>query len=179
MRVANPTLVNGIKERSANLAENTYITYCMVCKEQFAEMNKQCHHIMEFFFHDAEKNQFPTLLSQKFNNRISLRRDLLVNFWQISDEKKTESRMRLIISQELKKKMSDELVLEHDIAEVISNAEANGSKLYFPDSGKSLAHMKIGHITYWAEYRPYEDGYLLINSYSHRMTLDKDGNDAK
>jgi Fe-S oxidoreductase len=178
MHLANPSLAQSIRERSVNLSGNAYITYCIVCREQFAAMGKDCRHILEFMFPDAKDEQPPVLLSKKFDNRIRLRRDLLANFWGAHSESTTTVEWQLIIPEELQKKMSEELIWVKDVREVISRAEYSGSKLYFPNSGNNLAHLKIGHITYWVEYRPQDGGYLLINAYSHRMALDKDTNDV-
>ena len=42
-----------------------------------------------------------------------------------------------------------------------------------PETGHRIGHLKIQHMTYWAEYEVLPDGgYKLWNGYSHRMNLE-------
>jgi hypothetical protein len=42
-----------------------------------------------------------------------------------------------------------------------------------PQAGTHSGYRKIGHMTYWAEYRERSAGELeLVNVYAHRMSID-------
>ena len=80
--------------------------------------------------------------------------------------------MKLKMSEELKQRMSDDLILESDIAQVIRHCEEDDAKLVDPESGHFFGHLKIKNMTYWAEYLPAGDGYELFSAYCHRMCLE-------
>ena len=66
----------------------------------------------------------------------------------------------------------DDLILETDIAQVITHCEEDCAKLTDPETGHFFGHKKIGNMTYWAEYLPKDDGYELFHAYCHRMCLE-------
>lgn len=79
--------------------------------------------------------------------------------------------MTLYISESVGKKISDELILEEDIRQVIARTEQTGAYLEDSQTGHCIAHRKIGYLTYWVEFIPWENGYRVFNAYSHRMTI--------
>ena len=81
--------------------------------------------------------------------------------------------MELTMTPELKQKLHSELLLETDITTVIAACEASGRKVLDPATGAFSGHLLIGHMTYWAEYRPVPGhGFELLNAYGHRMCIE-------
>ncbi|MCL1849385.1 MAG: heterodisulfide reductase-related iron-sulfur binding cluster [Clostridiales bacterium] len=79
----------------------------------------------------------------------------------------------LTIPDELSRQMSEDLILEEDVCEVIRYCESTGKKLVDPDKGSFTGCLQRGILTYWAEYKPGEEegGYHVIKAYSHRLML--------
>ena len=78
---------------------------------------------------------------------------------------------RLHISKDIRILMEQRMILTEDILEVIEWAEKTGFKLVGTDSGHFLAHYTPTTVTYWVEYSPKDDGFLIHNAYSHRMEI--------
>ena len=80
--------------------------------------------------------------------------------------------IKLIIDDELKERLSRDMILEEDMEEVVARCEAEGRKLLV--DGYFLGHKKIQNMTFWAEYVPEGDGFRLLNGYAHRMCLEEE-----
>jgi uncharacterized protein (DUF1786 family) len=85
------------------------------------------------------------------------------------------SATKLIIGDELARRMSDALILEEDICAVIQHCEETNQKLLIPETNRFVGHLKRGIITYWAVYAPDGEGrFILADAYSHRMIIEED-----
>ena len=168
--IANPSLGEKIMERNISQSDAGYVTYCGVCTDKFLSSGKQSSHILELIF-PGDRISVATQLNEKYDNRKKLKADLLRKFWKIETPKPLKE-AELFFSSELNKKMTDNLILEKDILSLITQAEATGVKMYAKDTDSFFAHLQVGHYTYWAEYRNVPRGYLLLNTYSHRMEID-------
>ena len=84
--------------------------------------------------------------------------------------------VRLILDETLARQMSDALILEEDICEVIRHCESTGRKLIDPQTGGITGYLRRGIVTYWAEYTAGEETgcFNLIRAYSHRLTIEED-----
>ena len=81
------------------------------------------------------------------------------------------TRLLLHISPELAATLGQRHILREDVQKVIHHAESEGCYLHNPDSGRRLACHKPVRVTYWVEYEQAADGFIVHNSYSHRMSL--------
>jgi glutamate synthase (NADPH) small chain len=70
--------------------------------------------------------------------------------------------------------MEKRMILVEDVQQVVQWAEKTGHKLVNRESGAFLAHYRPGTVTYWVEYSPADDGYVIHNAYSHRMHVEED-----
>jgi glutamate synthase (NADPH/NADH) small chain len=77
----------------------------------------------------------------------------------------------LIFSEEAARLMADRGILKEDIEQTISHAETTGDKFINPASGRSLAFLRPGRVTYWVEYTPSGTEYFVHTAYSHRMEM--------
>mgnify|MGYP002352584327 CR=1 FL=1 len=57
------------------------------------------------------------------------------------------------------------------IAERFARAEAAGDHLVHPETGHRLASHRPHQATFWVEYSPGPEGFVVHNAYSHRMTV--------
>jgi len=79
--------------------------------------------------------------------------------------------INLILNEKILEIMEDRRILIEDIQQVIELAERTGRKFINPDNGHSLAHFRPVKVTYWVEYQAEEQGFQVLNVYSHRMEI--------
>jgi Fe-S oxidoreductase len=190
--VANPEFAAFVVEKRIRESENPYIVYCVNCRDAFLDAGKESVHILNILFGDSGSAKMLPTVTERRENRARLREDLLKEFWheQPTDMKKQPKR-NLKISEELKRKISRERILEDDLAEVINFCEQSGRRTWLPESGTYSGYREIGRMTYWVEYRaletkapdtasavsgnseePRNSGYELVNAYAHRMKIE-------
>lgn len=78
--------------------------------------------------------------------------------------------MNLSIGSEIVDIMGERGIKEEDVKEVISYAEEN-IKLICEDNEHFLGKKQIGNFVVYAEYAKADDGYEVLNVYSHRVLL--------
>ena len=81
------------------------------------------------------------------------------------------SSVKLVFSDELRDLMYLRDIDEAYIRQVIAISERNGDKLINTRTGQFIAHLQIGKITCWVEYRPEGNGFRIDNAYQHRMEI--------
>jgi hypothetical protein len=171
---ANPRFAREVISARIAQNENPYITYCVNCRDIFSSNQKPVYHVLDILFGLHDSKRMPPTLTERRNNRILLKQKSLSEFWKEKIPMETgESHMKLVISPQVRQKLSDEKILEKDVEAVIEHCESRGRKVLHPESGHFMGHLQIGNMTYWAEYAPAEDGFELFNAYSHRMSIDE------
>lgn len=167
MRIANRKLYDRITENRAGASSLPYIVYCANCREVFASRGKEVSHILDIVF-DTPERPVPTI-EQKRQNSIELKNYLSSRLLGVGFEaaKKDWSGVFLYISPEVQSVMDDSLISADDVRETIWKAERDNTGFEF--SGRYLACLVTGMLTYWVEYTPEGDGFKVLNVYSHRM----------
>ncbi|RYD01605.1 hypothetical protein N752_28940 [Desulforamulus aquiferis] len=92
------------------------------------------------------------------------------------EEKEAFESIQLIIPESVSQLMEDRLILTEDIQKVIHFAENTGTKMQIKENGHYLAYHRPISVTYWVEYLPQPEGYMIFNTYSHRMEINEDVN---
>jgi hypothetical protein len=167
---------------SARITQNDlpYVAYCANCRDIFASAQKPVYHILDLMFGLHGPNRVPPTLTERRNNRIRLKKQVLSEFWRDEPTMEPEkSPINLYIPPEVRQKLNDDMLLEPEIARVVEHCERSGRKIQHPESGNFSGHLQIGNLTYWAEYHPSEDGFVLVKAYSHRMSIDEAASDRK
>jgi Fe-S oxidoreductase len=120
--IAYPPYASNMVETKIKQNNNPYITYCSNCRDIFTAAGKQTWHILDIIFNlDNENRDLPTV-SERRNNRIQLKHQLLKEFWkETSIMEKPEK--DLLISEELKEKLNKAMILETDIYTVIDHCQ--------------------------------------------------------
>jgi Fe-S oxidoreductase len=177
--IAHPPYARRVAMSRIGEGERPYVTYCSNCRDVFAAAGKPAWHILDLVLGLGGPDRKPPTATERRLNRIELKRRALAEFWKEGTEVGGE-RPRLLVSPELGRKLDAERILETDIEKVIEGCESSGSKLLDPETGAFSGHLKIGNMTYWAEYRPAppsdalpDGGYELLNAYSHRMSIEE------
>lgn len=168
--IADPVFASDVKHRRISESDNPYITYCINCRDAFMSVGKQSLHILNLLF-DREPHE--NTVTQRRKNRELLKNALLARYGE-EPVPMEELSMKLEISPELKKKISDDYILESEICDVIGFCEKTGRTIYDTEKDTYAGYKKIGNMTFWAEYRKpaASDSYVLVNAYSHRMEIE-------
>ncbi|MCE5286230.1 MAG: (Fe-S)-binding protein, partial [Pelosinus sp.] len=168
MIYANREVAHKVINRRISQSETPYLTYCAMCHDNFLSHDKEVYHLLDLLFSKAPAEAVPGY-SQRQENRAKLKTMLLEELWGEQVMKETE--IKLIISKELMSILEERMILADDIRKVIAHAEATGDKLKDTETGHYIAYYKPVRVTYWVEYSPNEDGFLVHNAYSHRLEI--------
>lgn len=162
---AGPEVYRQTVERRAASSELPYVTYCVNCRDVFTAKGKDCRHILDVLTGmDHRRTALPSL-QQRRANRVHLKSIL-------SGEPETEeATMNLIMSDELREKLNEMLILDEDLEAVIENSERTARYLKKPN-GDCVGHLRQGCVTYWAVWRREGEQVRLVNAYSHRMVIE-------
>lgn len=169
----NPVVVKAQAREQAEQSALPYITYCTNCRDIFSGRGKSCRHILDLVNGINGGFRAPPTATGRRNNRRRLKRELLEAYPTAEAEKMEERAMlRLAMEDQVAAQMSEDLILEEDLAQAIETCEKEGRYLLDPQTGRRVCHLKIGYVTYWASYALREDGARAVyNAYSHRMTI--------
>ncbi|MCJ7836609.1 heterodisulfide reductase-related iron-sulfur binding cluster [Cuneatibacter sp. NSJ-177] len=173
--VVNPLFVKTQVREQISQSGLPYLTYCTNCRDIFSIQGKECRHILDLLLGiNFENREVPTITKRR-ENRRKLKRELaecyLSGTLLFENSGKQENNI-LTMTKELSRKLSENLILEEDICRVIEDCEKKGRYLLDAESGHRIGHLKIGLLTYWAEYGEGEGGlYSLYGAYSHRMAI--------
>ncbi|MBU1053696.1 MAG: 4Fe-4S dicluster domain-containing protein [Proteobacteria bacterium] len=176
MQNANPDLAKTVIKRLAGQSDADYIAYCAVCRDNLAGAGKRTLHILDLLF--PENNEPDPAArkrpgwSQRQENRLRLKDDLLKEFWEKDPgEKQDQNKVVLNISSKVWQLLEDRRILETDLQQVIQHSEKSGQKFFNPETGRFKASLKVYNTTFWVEYMPFNNGFEIYNAYSHRMVV--------
>jgi len=180
MAFANPEIARKVVERRIHDSEADYVTYCAMCRDNFAARGKRALHLLDLICagesNDPAARRGP-VYSQRHENRARLKTRMLRELWgeTVASEESSDM-IELRISDETRKLLDERRVLDEDIREVLGFVEkGTGNKLLNKSNGHFLAHHKPVSVTYWVEYSIAPDGAFIIhNAYSHRMEISED-----
>lgn len=80
-------------------------------------------------------------------------------------------KIKLFVTPEMSAKMNHALIRADEIKKTIVFCEETGRKIVNKKTGNFSGYCTLGSITLWVEYKPEDDGYALINAYSHRLQI--------
>ena len=172
---ANPEVTDKIVDRRIEESADDYLTYCAMCRDNFARHGKRSVHLLDLVFPPPEGGDPAARpdpgFSRRRDNRIRLKAHMLRETWgeEMSDP---TPEIDLIVPEGVRADMERKLILVEDVARAIAEAEASGRKLKDKASGHSIATLRIGEFTCWAEYEATARGFLLHRAYGHRMRVE-------
>jgi glutamate synthase (NADPH) small chain len=176
MQNANPDLAREVTRRRAQRSSTDYLAYCAMCRDSLATVGKRVIHLLDLFFPDTRQPD-PALRprpdwSRRQENRARLRARLLENLWnEEHDAMESYRKISLEISPAVAELMDQRRILVEDLQRVIQHAENGGDRLIHPTSGHFKAAFAPFKVTFWVEYTPAGDGYVVHNAYAHRMEV--------
>jgi hypothetical protein len=179
---ANPQLADKVVEERISESTTDYVAYCAMCRDSFASHGKRTFHLLDLIY-GTELDKAATRpgvgLSYRHENRAKLKSKLLDSLWQEVPQAKegVYRTIELLLNERTLEIMEERRILIEDIQKVIEFAERTGRKFINPDNGHSLAHFRPVRVTYWVEYQAQEQGFMVLNVYSHRMEIVEEGHE--
>lgn len=172
----NQDLAKEIVDDRISESPADYVAYCAMCRDRFASKGKRTVHLLDLIFDtdfDEAASRPGVGFSYKHENRAKLKRKLLHTMWKEPLEEREEACLdiKLQLSDRILDIMEERHILNEDIQRVIESAERTGKKFINPDNGRILAYFRPVKVTYWVEYQPQEQGFEVLNVYSHRMEI--------
>ncbi|MBS1227480.1 MAG: amine oxidase [Proteobacteria bacterium] len=169
----SPAITDQIVDRCIVQNDADYLTYCAMCRDNFARRGKRALHVLDLLFPvagDAAARPDPGF-SQRQENRGRLKRHLLRELWSETVNEPVNA-IELAISEEVHADLERKLILEDDLRQTIAHAEDSGAKLIDRQSGHFIASHRLVSMTYWVEYSLADGRYVVHRAYSHRMQLE-------
>lgn len=176
MANANPDLAREVARRRGELSDRDYLAYCAMCRDSLAGVGKRSLHLLDLLFpgladEDPAGRPRPGW-SQRQENRSRLRRELLRELWGEEEEAVPgQAEIKLIVDEAVAARLEERRILAEDLRAAIARAEAAGDHLVHPQTGHRLASHRPLQATFWVEYSPGPEGFVVHNAYSHRMTV--------
>jgi NADPH-dependent glutamate synthase beta subunit-like oxidoreductase len=173
---ANPGLAREVVQRRAQRSGRDYLTYCAMCRDSLASANKRSLHLLDLLFSDPQipdpaARERPGW-SQRQENRSRLKDHLLKELWaEEPTEMKDHQKIKLQIAPQVRVLLEERRILDEDLQKVIHHAEISGEKFYDPETGRFKAAFRPYKATFWVEYGPSNEGFVVFNAYFHRMEL--------
>jgi hypothetical protein len=175
--IANPDYAKSVIKKRISQNDHPYITYCVNCRDIFAEAGKESLHLLDILF-DINSGDRPSPgISERRENRITLRRQAAEFGGKDSgtggNSKDCGQNLFLHIDEALRRKLAADMTLEEDARYTVGKCESEGRTITDKATGHRFGYAAIGRITCWVEYKMTADSeYRLINAYSHRMAID-------
>ena len=172
---ANPGIADAIIDQRAGESEADYLTYCAMCRDNFARRGKRSLHLLDLAFPPEDGTDPAARIDPGFarrrDNRARFRRDMLRELWGecTGDPLPSDA---IVVPEEVGAELERRLILAQDVVETVTAAESSGRKLRDPVSGHLIATLRIGNVTLWVEYEIGVDGPTVRHAYSHRMTVE-------
>ncbi|WP_018606888.1 pyridine nucleotide-disulfide oxidoreductase/dicluster-binding protein [Uliginosibacterium gangwonense] len=169
---ANPTVADKIIDQRIAQSTADYLTYCAMCRDNFARRGKNSVHILDLLY--PSKNALPRSdpgFSARQESRGRLKKRLQRDLWG-KDLHESLPEIDIIISAEVHADLEKKLILLDDIRQTLLHAERSGEKLLDKKNGHMIACHRPLRITYWVEYTVEKNSYLVHRAYSHRMELE-------
>ncbi|WP_237152912.1 pyridine nucleotide-disulfide oxidoreductase/dicluster-binding protein [Oryzibacter oryziterrae] len=170
---ANAEVTDKIVDRRITEDSADYLTYCAMCRDNFARRGKRALHILDLAFPagaDPAARPDPGF-SRRRDNRLAFRARMLTDLW---GETVTEPApdLALTIADDVRADMERKLILVEDVARTVAAAEAGSPRFRNVAKGVTVASHRHGSLTTWVEYTAAGDGFVVHRAWSHRMQVE-------
>lgn len=174
--IASPEYADFVAEKRVSESELPYITYCINCRDIFLKRGKPSRHILELVLGEGSGQTCLPTVTERQENRRQLKKALLEFFWEETMEtEKSRYPVTLEISDEVKRKLDNERILEEEAAHAVNFCQRHNRTILNQETGTLTGYCIIGHATYWVEYEILDEKaglYRLINAYTHRIRIE-------
>lgn len=171
----NPELGQTAAKARADAVDEDYVTYCAMCREMIARTGKAAMHLYDLIYPGRNRaGTRPTPgHSERRENRVHLREKLLRELWSEADGVAAEDfeNIRVACTEAGAAAMEERRILTSDVQKVLLQAEKSGKHLVHGETGRFLASFRPAVVTYWVKYEQTDEGYLVHNTWCHRMKI--------
>jgi glutamate synthase (NADPH) small chain len=174
MQFANKELAEETVNRRIKQSNDDYLVYCAMCRDNFVGQGKRVYHLFDLFFRNDQKDRAEIKgpdFSGRHENRARCKTTLLREIWGEQVDEGTNE-IKLNIPDDVRHTLENRMILVEDITKVIQYAESTGKRLKNKENNSYIAYYQPVKVTYWVEYTPQEEGFLVLNAYSHRLEID-------
>ena len=174
MLYANPEMGDLVVDRRIAEGDADYVAYCAMCRDRFAARGKRSLHVLDLVFGEAYETRAVRrgpVLTQRSEQRVALKERLLADVWHEGPAAGSTWRDDLVLAPGVEDLLEQRFIRPEEVREVIVHGQETGDRFVEPATGHLLASLSIGSVTYWAEYAPEGDRFVVYSAYSHRMEL--------
>ena len=176
LNAANPALGAEVAARRARAASEDFVTSCAMCRDMLARAGKRALHLLDLLAPGVDPDPAARPApghSARRENRVRLREALLRGLWaEEPGPRPAHEAVALTIAPEATRAMEDRRILVTDLQKVILHARDTGRAMVNAATGRHLASLQPGPVTYWVEYEPDgAGGFVVHNAWSHRMQI--------
>nr|WP_321513879.1 pyridine nucleotide-disulfide oxidoreductase/dicluster-binding protein [uncultured Pseudodesulfovibrio sp.] len=172
---ANPQLGMAVAEVRARGADEDFVTYCIMCRDMIVKTGKRAIHVYDLLYsnQDDPGSRPSPGYSARRENRVRLRERLLRDQWRQDETHAAEpyEAIEFAMTDHAARIMEERRILKSDVQKVLLQARESGKRLVNSDTGHFLASFRPVVVTYWVEYEPKDDGFLVHNAWCHRMKI--------
>ena len=172
MLYADPAMGDRVVERRIGEADADYVAYCAMCRDRFAAQGKPALHVLDLVFagdHDARAARRGPVLTQRSERRALLKQKLLAEVWGEGEAPGAGWREALVLEPGIEDLLEERFIRPDEVYQTIIHGEATGRRFLEEGTGRVLAALAIGAVTYWVEYAPEDGKFRVYTAYSHRM----------
>ncbi|HTX67572.1 MAG TPA: FAD-dependent oxidoreductase [Thermoleophilia bacterium] len=173
MLYANPEMGDTVARRRVRESDADFVAYCSMCRDRFAAKGKPTAHVLDLLFgdeFDVRARRLGPVLTQRAGQRTGLKQRLLADVWG-EQTPAPDWRGTLRMAPEVELLLEDRYIRPEEVLQVVSRSEQTGRRFEEADTGRRLAALQLGSVTYWVEYEPEDDGFRVHTAYSHRMEI--------
>lgn len=172
---ANPPLAKKVAQRRAAAADEDFVTYCVMCRDQMARVNKRAVHIYDLLYPggaDPAGRPSPGY-SDRRENRIRLRERLLKDLWNDEEtvRQAAHEAVTVAFTDDARNIMEERRILKSDVQKVLLHVQESGRWFISRESGLRLASFRPAIVTYWVAFEERDGEFLVHNAWSHRMRI--------
>jgi NADPH-dependent glutamate synthase beta subunit-like oxidoreductase len=173
MLYANPEMGDVVARRRVRQSDADFVAYCSMCRDRFAAKGKPTAHVLDLLFgddFDARARRIGPVLTQRAGQRTGLKQRLLSNVWGEAAPA-PDWRDTLLLAPEVELLLEDRYIRPEEVLQVVARSEQTGRCFEEVGTGRRLATLSLGAVTYWVEYEPEGDLFRVHAAYSHRMEI--------
>lgn len=170
---ANPEMGDAVARRRVRQSDADFVAYCSMCRDRFAAKGKPTAHVLDLLFGEPFESRARRLgptLTQRAGQRAALKRRLLANVWGQAVPA-PDWRETLLLSSDVEDLLEDRYIRPEEVLQVVARSEETGRRFEEAETGRRLAALALGAVTYWVEYEPEGGRFRVHTAYSHRMEV--------
>lgn len=188
---AQPQTAQAMSEHRAAQLQHPGLASCIMCRDRMAASGKECWHMLDLLLPQSGCGQSACSqsgavpgpgLSARRANRAALRLKLLEKYGSTMGQENVvcappdhAGKGRVLVSPDALARMEERHILLSDVEGAVVGAEACGHWFENLENGHRLGSWRPRKVTFWVEYQPQGEGFILHDAWCHRMVVPGSG----